>query len=240
LPLVGALPAVPVASVKLDAGEDPNAYRLAEAIRSLRATLLLTTLGGATGRVLAVTSSAPREGKSSVSAHLAISLARTGKRVLLIDADMHRPTLHLVLGETVERGLSHRLMGEAGVQPMPSRHGLDFLGVGTLPPRPGELLHTPYLADLLADARARYDFTIIDTPPLGAVSDALVLAGAIDGLLVVVRDGVTNKGLLKEALARLAPCAAKVMGVVLNAELYRRPGYDAYGYSGAGNRAAAS
>lgn len=231
LPLLGQLPFVP-GLLPLGKGGDPeHPAILAEAYRALRAALRLTRSDPHGSRVLVITSSGPGEGKSTVSTRLAIALAAAGAKVLLVDADLRKPTLQKQFGDNRERGLSYLLAGEEGVEPAASEHQrLDILPVGVRPPNPSELLHSPALASAIARWRTTYDYVLLDSPPLGLVSDALSVGELADGVLLVVRDRVTTKGTLRQVLDRLQPLRAKVLGMVFNAEQIDSAGYGGYNY----------
>ena len=227
LPLLGHLPLELVLRNRRGKLDEPGNH-LAEAVRGLRASLTLARRNEGS-QVLVMTSSASGEGKSTVCALLAASLVDGGKKVLLIDADMRRPTQHQLHGAGNERGLSFLLAGEADVQPVNIRPGLDLLPCGVVPPNPAELILRPTFVALLKQARATYDVVIIDCPPLGPVTDALLCAEHADGVLVVVRDRETLRTGLRRALDRLSQVREKVLGLVLNAELMSADGYG-YGY----------
>jgi len=231
LPLLGQLPFVP-GLLPLGKGGDPeHPAMLAEAYRALRAALRLTRSSPTGSRVLVITSSGPGEGKSTVCTRLAIALAAAGAKVLLVDADLRKPTLHKQLGDDRERGLSYLLAGEEGIEPAASDHPrLDVLPVGVRPPNPSELLHSPALATAIARWRTSYDYVLLDSPPLSLVSDALSVGELADGVLLVVRDRVTAKGTLRLVLDRLLPLRAKVLGLVFNAEQFDSAGYGGYNY----------
>ncbi len=231
LPLLGQLPFVP-GLLPLGKGGDPDHPPvLAEAYRALRAALRLTRSDPHGSRVLVITSSGPGEGKSTVSTRLAIALAAAGAKVLLVDADLRKPTLQKQLGDERERGLSYLLAGEEGIEPAASEHQrLDVLPVGVRPPNPSELLHSPALARAIAHWRTSYDYILLDSPPLGLVSDALSIGELADGVLLVVRDRVTTKGTLRLVLDRLLPLRTKVLGLVFNAERIDSAGYGGYHY----------
>lgn len=231
LPLLGQLPFVP-GLLPLGKGGDPeHPAMLAEAYRALRAALRLTRSSPTGSRVLVITSSGPGEGKSTVCTRLAIALAAAGAKVLLVDADLRKPALHKQFGDDRERGLSYLLAGEEGIEPAASDHPrLDVLPVGVRPPNPSELLHSPALATAIARWRTSYDYVLLDSPPLGLVSDALSVGELADGVLLVVRDRVTAKGTLRLVLDRLLPLRAKVLGLVFNAEQFDSAGYGGYNY----------
>ncbi len=225
LPLLGHLPLELALRNKRGKLTEPGNH-LAEAVRGLRASLTLARRSEGS-QVLVVTSSASGEGKSTVCALLASSLVDGGRRVLLIDADMRRPTQHQLHGAGNERGLSFLLVGEAGIEPVAIRPGFDLLPCGVLPPNPAELILRPTFPALLVEMRIRYDVVLIDCPPLGPVTDALLCAEHADGVLMVVRDRETLRTGLRRALERLSQVHEKVLGLVLNAELQSN---DSYGY----------
>lgn len=229
LTLLGQLPFVQ-GLLPLGKGGDPEQPPpLAESYRALRAAMRLLRRDAGGCQVLVITSSGPGEGKSTVSTRLGISLAAAGGRVLLVDADLRKPTLHHQLGDQRERGFSFLLAGETGIEPAATDHTrLDFLPVGVRPPNPAELLHSQSLKDAIARWRTLYDYVLIDSPPLGLVSDALVTGEMADGVLLVVRDRVTVKGTLRLVLDRLAPIRSKVLGLVFNAEQHESTGYGYY------------
>jgi tyrosine-protein kinase Etk/Wzc len=229
LTLLGQLPFV-AGLAPLGKGGDPEQPNvLAEAYRALRAALRLTRRTPAGCQVLVVTSSGPGEGNSTVTTRLGISLASAGGKVLLVDGDLRKPSLQRQLGDATERGFSFLLAGEQDIVPTPTEHQrLDFLAVGVRPPNPAELLHSPTFAQAIARWRAAYDYVLIDSPPLGLVTDALIAGEHADGVVLVVRDRVTAKSTLRLVLDRLAPIRAKVLGLVFNAELLAGSGYGYY------------
>jgi len=229
LNLLGQLPFIPSLAPLGKDGDPDQPNVLAEAYRALRAALRLTRSTPSGSQVLVITSSGPGEGKSTVTTRLGISLASAGAKVLLVDADLRRPTLHKQLGENHERGLSFLLAGETDISPKQTGHSrVDFLSVGVRPPNPSELLHSVALPAALALWRTQYDYIIIDSPPVGLVSDALVVGELADGVILVVRDRVTTKNTLLLSLDRLAPIRSKVLGIIFNAEQLEGSGYGYY------------
>ena len=178
-----------------------------------------------------VTSTLAGEGKSLTSVNLALTLASTEERVLLIDADLRRPALHGLLNMRRSPGLSDVLTGVAGVaQAVVKAPGsrLFLLSCGSpFAGNPADLLATGTLRQLLLDLRQRFDRIVVDTPPAGAIADALILAPQADGVLVVARSGKVAQSAVAHLLERLANARARVLGVVLNRA---RPDRDAYDY----------
>ncbi len=210
LNLLGQLPFIS-GLAPLGKGGDPEKPNvLAEAYRALRSALRLTRTTPKGCQVLVITSSGPGEGKSTVTTRLGISFASVGSRVLLVDADLRRPSLQKQLGDNLERGFSFLLAGDTDIKPVPTDHpNLDLLSVGVRPPNPSELLHSPALTTALSLWRSCYDYVIIDSPPIGLVTDSLAVGELADGVILVVRDRVTLKSTLLLSLDRLALFAAK-------------------------------
>jgi capsular exopolysaccharide synthesis family protein len=169
--------------------------------------------------VIQVTSPNASDGKSTVSSNLAISIAQSGKSVLLIDADFRRPRQHQIFPQPAGAGFAAVLAGEVNVSDVihagPLPH-LSLLPCGPLPRNPAELLSSPRLPAALDELRQRYDFVIIDTPPLLAVSDPSVVVPRVDGVLLVVRMNKGGRPPAERARELLATLQANVLGVVLN------------------------
>lgn len=230
LPLLGDVPQVENIA-PLGRGGDPEAiHEIAEAYRGLRAALHLSRRKEGS-QLLMVVSSSPSEGKSTVATRLSISLAASGSKVLLVDCDMRKPTLHVQVGEQVERGVSFLLAGDEGISAVPTSYpNLEFIGVGVRPPNPAELLHSPMLPAFIARCRENYDYVIIDTPPVGMVSDALLIGEHVDGIILVVRDRYTAKNMLHLSLSRMNSLRDKMLGVVLNGVKLEGNERGRYGY----------
>lgn len=190
----------------------------AECCRTVRTNLTFMSADRPLNSML-VTSAGPREGKTTVAVNLAIAVAQSGKRVLLIDTDMRRPRLHRVFGMSAELGISSVLVGErrleACVQPTQVPN-LFILACGPLPPNPSELLHTPQFRALVAEATERFDRVILDSPPLGAVTDAAIIGAQVDGAIFVVRCRQTSRDAMIAALRQLRDVGAHIVGAVLN------------------------
>ncbi len=219
-PVLGELPNIPALPMLGAEGDPTHPEKLAEAFRSLRTALRFKGRGDGTGQCLVITSCNEGEGKSTTCARLAVSMATSGLRVLLVDADLRRPTQRNQLGQECERGLSELLQGEPGISPAATTYAnLDLLDAGKPSGNPNELLHSHCLPEWLELCRAQYDYVLIDSPPLDPFSDALVVGEYADGLLLVVRDGKTLKRGLMRARARLAPLVDKLLGVVVVARV---------------------
>ncbi|MCG3134388.1 MAG: hypothetical protein HMLKMBBP_01694 [Planctomycetes bacterium] len=220
VPLLGIIPRISARQTEekdLYAHAEPKSP-IAEAYRGVRTSLTLST-DAKQLRVLLVTSAGPREGKTTTSINLATVLAYAGAKVLLIDADMRRPRVHKSLGLPNTRGLSNVVVQGDDAAPYCLRssiEGVDFMPSGPIPPNPSELLGHQRMRDLLASLRQRYDHVIIDTPPIGAVTDAAVLGAAVDGVILVVHAGKTRRGIVSRGLEQLSHVNARLVGVILN------------------------
>jgi exopolysaccharide transport family protein len=205
--------------------------QMAESYRALRTSLLLTSVGGPP-RVILVTSALPQEGKTTTSINLAIVLAQKGTRVMLMDADLRRPSIHKTLGMGPRSGLSNVLTGSAGLEQTIVRStilpNLFLLPAGTPPPNPAELLASSNMTDVLAQLREQYDHIVIDTPPTLSVTDAVVMSSRADRVVLVIRSGQTTRQALQRARDLLLQVNAKVCGVLMNAVDLSLPDYYYY------------
>ncbi len=203
-------------------GERMN-FAVAESYNLLRTNLEFSLPDKKTGRVIAITSSMAEEGKSYTSINLAYALAKNGERVLLIDADLRRPSLASTLGIEAECGLSSLLCG--GAEEVYHRgvlhENLTVLPAGKIPPNPQELIGSQQMKTLLARLSAEYDTVILDCPPVNLVADPLTIGGCVDGYLLVVRHGFTGRREVREAVKCLHFAGARVLGFVYNAVSYR-------------------
>ncbi len=205
--------------------------QMAESYRALRTSLLLSNLG-APPKVIMVTSALPQEGKTTTSINCAVVLAQKGIRVLLVDADLRRPSIHKTLGMGPRSGLSNVLTGSATLQQTITRSpvlpNLSVLPAGTPPPNPAELLASPNMRNVLAELRGQYDHIVVDTPPTLSVTDAVVLSPGADAIVLVIRSGKTTKQALRRSRDILMQVNAKVSGVLLNAVDLSSPDYYYY------------
>jgi protein-tyrosine kinase len=170
-------------------------------------------------KTILVTSSTPGEGKSTNAANLGIVFAQEGKRVLIIDADMRKPTLHHTFKTFNKIGLSNVIAKKVAFYDAIQETflvGLNVITSGPIPPNPSELLSSKAMDALLMDVKKDYDIIIIDSPPLLAVSDAQILANKCDGTILIVKAGVVEKSAVQKATAILSNSQSKTLGVVLN------------------------
>lgn len=193
---------------------------IAEAYRALRTSILLA-ISDAPPKSIVVTSSLPREGKTTTSVNLAVVLAQKGARVLLVDADLRRPSVHTVLGLHSSVGLSTLLTASstAGdvMQQTPQVHGLYVIPAGPPPHHPSELLGSDRMQELITKWEQEFDHVILDTPPVLSVTDAVSLSASVHGVLMVVRSGSTRKDAFRRMQTLLEQVNARILGVVLNA-----------------------
>lgn len=199
-------------------------FSVREAYKTLRTNIRFSLPEGGCQK-LCLTSGLPGEGKSITALNLAISFAETGQKVLLVDADLRRPTMARLLIENGDPGLSNVLAGmcseEEAIHKSPYPN-LDVLFSGVIPPNPSELLGSARMEKLIEKLSAQYDYILIDTPPVNMVSDACVVAKLFDGVLFVVRQNKSERETVSRGLNQLDIAGVKVLGMILNdAELSR-------------------
>jgi capsular exopolysaccharide family len=204
--------------------------RMSEAFRALRTSLLLSQAGHPP-QVILVTSALPREGKTTAAANLAVTLAQLGDRTLLIDADLRKPGVGrlLNLAEGKYAGLSSYLAGVSSLDlvtvPHPTIPNLVAIPTGPLPPNPADLLSSHKLPDAIRQLRSQYKFIVIDSPPVMAATDAVIVSVQTDGVLLVVRSGETPKEAFTRTRDLLISVKCRLLGVVLNAVDSSAPDY---------------
>jgi succinoglycan biosynthesis transport protein ExoP len=204
--------------------------QMSEAFRALRTALLLSQ-AGSPPQVILVTSALPREGKTTAAANLAVTLAQLGDRTLLIDADLRKPGVGRLLNMTSGKyaGLSSYLAGVSSLELVTVQHpaipNLSAIPTGPLPPNPADLLSSHKLADAIAELRTKFKFIVIDTPPVMAATDAVILSVQADGVLLVVRSGETPKEAFTRTRDLLVSVKCRLLGVVLNAVNSSAPDY---------------
>ena len=235
--LLGAIPYEPrkigdTESVLLR--KNDQRYVFAEACRNLRTSVFFMGQDEFKPSVFAVTSAIPSEGKSTVSANLAVALSFAHSKVLLIDADLRRGRLHNLFDLNVRKGLTGILEGELSVDDalqQTSFEHLDLISIGGHPDHPAELLMSEHMAKLIAEARKRYDFIIFDTAPILATDDTTSFAGHMDAVLFTIRCAHTQIRQVKPAMARLRERHIDISGLVLNYVDTAQPDYHYYRYS---------
>ncbi|CAG0945230.1 protein-tyrosine kinase [Anaerolineae bacterium] len=192
---------------------------ISEAYRTLRTNLEFSSLDKPIGSMV-VTSAAPEEGKSTTLANLAVTIAQAGKRVILIDCDLRRPSLHQIFGAKAAPGFTDMMREDALMKNPPLQEtnvpALRLIASGTIPPNPSELLASRRMTDVIAALQTQADIILFDAPPVVAVTDAAVLASKVDAVLLVVSAGKTKREHAKKAKALLEKVNARLIGTVLN------------------------
>jgi len=214
LPSLGTVPALSAADAHLlpqMQGLDPAS----ESYRVLRTNIHFATVD-APARTLMVTSANPGEGKSTTAANLAFAMAMDGKKVLLVDTDLRRPSMHKMLNLKPVPGLTDVLLGHAALAPQEVMPGMAVLTAGSTPPNPGELLNSRKFRTLVEDLMAQADVVIFDSPPVLAAADAVILASQMDGTILVVETGATKKGAARRTLQLLKQARATLLGIAFN------------------------
>lgn len=203
---------------------------ISEGYRMLRTNIEFSTIDQKL-QVIMLTSSKPNEGKSTTSANMAVAFAQANKRVLLIDADLRKPTQHHIFGKSNRTGLTTALFKQKDIHEVIQQsdtENLSLIHAGPTPPNPSELLSSKQMAALIATTREMFDVIIIDTPPILSVTDAQIVATQSDGVVLVVDSGKVKKDVALKAKASLSHVNAKLIGVVLNN--INRKHSDAYSY----------
>nr|WP_246055411.1 CpsD/CapB family tyrosine-protein kinase [Pseudalkalibacillus caeni] len=203
---------------------------IAEQFRTIRTNIQFASIDEEMKSIM-VTSAGPGEGKSTTAANLAIVLTQQGKRVLLVDADMRKPTMHYTFQLTNIQGLTNVLTKQTNLANAISRTlvpDLDVLTSGPIPPNPSELLDSKAMRDLMKEAQSYYDVVLYDCPPVLAVTDAQIMANNTQGIVLVVRSGFTEKEAAQHAKERILKANGKLLGVVLNGKKMKEGQYYYY------------
>lgn len=208
-------------------------YPVEEAYKSLRTNLFFC---GREKKVIAITSCTPNEGKSTISLNLAMSLAEAKKKVILIDADLRNSTLMGKIHMLTEKdGLAYYLSGMTSYDELictTDHEGLDMILTGGFPPNPAELLGESSFKTLLEKLRQKYDYVIVDTPPIGNVIDSAIIAEACDGLVMVVEANAISYRFAQRVKEQLEKTSCPILGVILNKVDPEEQGYGKYGAYG--------
>ena len=216
---------------------DGSMYAAKEAYRTIR-TNLMFSLAKSGCKTIMFTSSVAGEGKTTTSANIAFSIARSNKRVLLVDLDLRNPHIHRVLRKSNTPGLTNYLSGFNSLEEIVHRNvfpGLDVICAGTISPNPAEMIASEGTMNLIKSLKAYYDFIILDTPPITLVSDALSVVPATDGIVLVVRPKYTDRKEIRRAIDQLEFVGGKILGAVANAVQQKKHSYGSrygsrYGY----------
>lgn len=226
VPFLGLVPSVRGEKQPVLSGPVPHDF--GESYRALRTSLVFTS-GGESTRVITVTSAQPLEGKTTTACNLAMVLAFGGSRVLLVDADMRRPGVHKALKINNTVGLSHLLVGQARVREAIQRTSdpnFCVMTAGRTPPNPSELLSSERMRQLVSNLKqGPFDWVVIDTPPVLAVTDAIILTPLVDGVTFVIGAEMTRRRLAERAVQMVMASRPKVVGAVLNRVNFDRNKY---------------
>jgi capsular exopolysaccharide synthesis family protein len=231
-PVLGVVPILPKDQTPVEALTEVRSG-FAEAYYSLRTALQFSTANGAPS-TLFITSSRPGEGKSTTALAIAENFSRIGFRVLLVDGDLRKPSMHRLLGANNDRGLSSVLSGSASLSEVvqrPENGGMWFIPCGPLPPNPAELLSGARLQQFLEEARRRFDIVVIDGPPTLGFADAPVMAASAAGTVFVLESRNTRRGQARGALKRLQMGRSRLLGVVLTKFSAKASSYGGYDYA---------
>ncbi|MDP4176986.1 MAG: CpsD/CapB family tyrosine-protein kinase [Bacillota bacterium] len=205
--------------------------RVAEAFRTLRTNIQFSSLDNNLKSIL-ITSTAPSEGKSTVIINLGLAMAQSGKKVLIIDCDLRKPSIHKKLSIPNTKGLTSILIGDVKIEdcitPL-SVNNLSVLSCGATPPNPSELLGTKKMKQLIEELEGMFDVVLIDSPPVIAVTDAQIISTFAKGVILVSAYGQTEKGAIINAKNLLDKVGANIIGVVMNKIPEESHGYG-YGY----------
>ncbi len=199
---------------------DNSKFYISEAYKTLRTNILFST-GDTGSKSFAITSAIPGEGKTTTAINIAISFAQTGKKVVIIDADLRKPKLHKYFDLENKIGLSNVLSGvydsnDKRYIQNTSVENMDLISSGHVPPNPIELMSSETMQGLLKTLEEAYDFIILDTPPVNIVSDALVLSKIVTGYIMVARSNYTEYEAMNVAMSNFELANIKPLGVVLN------------------------
>ena len=207
-------------------------FAVEEAYKSLR-TNLVFSLPEDTCKIIEITSSTQNEGKSVTAINLAISLAKNGSRVALLDCDLRMPTIAKKMKIGQKPGLTNYLFDLSSIRDVICTHscGIDIIPTGDIPPNPSETLGSVRMTALLDYLKEHYDYVILDVPPIGVVTDAAVLASKVSGVILVVRQDVACCEGVDEAINKLRIANGKLIGFVLTDSSIDRSEYTHYGYA---------
>jgi succinoglycan biosynthesis transport protein ExoP len=226
-PLLGVIPLV----AEAPSGDDPKAQhdrdlyvfqhptsRAAECCRSIRTNILFSAAGHPM-KTITVSSPRPREGKTTTTIYMGTTMAQSGQRVLLIDTDLRRPRLHKSLGVSKQRGLTNLILGDAAMDDVIKSTDIPNLFVlpcGPRPPNPVELLLTARFKEVLTQLEAKFDYILLDSPPVLAVTDAVVLSRISSGVMLIAQAGKTTRDEIQVAARQFRDVDARILGLIMN------------------------
>ncbi|MBI5605157.1 MAG: polysaccharide biosynthesis tyrosine autokinase, partial [Deltaproteobacteria bacterium] len=235
VPYLGPVPSFSIESEhpgsELVSLTDPKSSA-SEAYRGLRTGILFSTPGHSP-RSLLITSSGPQEGKTITSSNLAITMAQAGQKIIMLDCDMRKPRLHKVFNCEKGRGMSNILVGEGDWKKLKVSTqipNLEIIPSGPIPPNPAELIGSDRMKTLLAEILQEYDRVLIDSPPIVAVTDSVLLSRFVEGVVLVIQVGVTARDVIANSIRQLQDVQAHVLGAVLNAVNIGKDSYYYYQY----------
>lgn len=212
---------------------DPKSYA-AEAYRVLRTNIMFSSIDRKI-KSIAVTSAGPGEGKSTIAANMGITLAHADSKVLIIDCDLRKPTIHKKFGLSNRTGLTNILAQKLdfrnNMQTVAQIPNLYFITSGPLPPNPSEIVGSEKMKDLMFEVHQEFDYIILDTPPIGVVTDAAQLSSFMDGVILVLESGNVEIEAAQRARALLSNVKANILGVVLNKIAAKANSFYKYYYS---------
>ena len=202
----------------------------AESYRTLRTNIQYSSFDKEY-KTIVVTSSEPGEGKTTVAGNLALALAQGESKVLLVDCDMRRPSIHKTFKISNTYGISDLLVGNKKLESVANKYNdnLSIVPAGKIPPNPAEMLASKVMTAFLEEMKNYFDYIVLDTPPLQAVTDAQVLSTKVDGSLIVVRAGVTKKDAVHNAVSIIKKVKGNIIGTVLNVAETKNDKYYYYG-----------
>lgn len=212
---------------------DESRFDIKEAYNELR-TNISFSIPKKGCKVICITSAVASEGKSTTSVNNAITFAKSGKRIILIDCDLRKPNVNKILKIDNKLGISDLLVSSCEVNEVICKNvveNLDVIPSGSIPPNPVELLSSERMSEIIDELKNNYDYIFIDAPPVTVVTDPAIISKVCDGVIVTVRQGVVDRKILVDAVKKLEFVNAKIIGFVLNDVSSTKHGYGSYKYS---------